>query len=242
LQKRLRQILAGLDLHMPASFFCHTEWNRQSEGGLDDIRRWIEERDNPRLIVIDTLARFRDRHSSRSNNAYQEDYDAIVPLQKLAEECGVAILIIGHTRKFQSEDYLDNVGGTTGITAAVDTVLVLSRKRTENRITLEVTGRDIEQEEKLDLVFNPEVATYVLAQSDPGINEGVTPDSPAWNRVEHYLDSARGFRTIAQIAEGIGKSKNDLQSLRKLVQRYKKLGCVVMRGDAYALPKYVSEK
>lgn len=40
---------------------------------------------------------------------------------------GVAIVLVHHVRKMDADDPLDTVSGTTGLTGAADTVLVLNR-------------------------------------------------------------------------------------------------------------------
>ena len=52
-----------------------------------------------------------------------------------------------HTRKAESEDFVDSISGTQGLAASVDFVLVLARKRHSDTAILSVTGRDIEEAE-----------------------------------------------------------------------------------------------
>lgn len=56
---------------------------------------------------------------------------------------GVAIVLVHHVRKMDADDPLDTVSGTTGLTGAADTVLVLNR--TSQGVTLVGRGRDIEE-------------------------------------------------------------------------------------------------
>ena len=58
----------------------------------------------------------------------------------------VAIVLVHHQRKMEADDPLDTVSGTTGLTGAVDTVLVLYR--TGQGTTLFGRGRDVEEIEK----------------------------------------------------------------------------------------------
>jgi len=59
---------------------------------------------------------------------YQNDHDALAGLQKLADELGIAVIVNHHDRKMDAEDIFDTISGTLGLTGAVDTILVLSRK------------------------------------------------------------------------------------------------------------------
>jgi hypothetical protein len=151
-------------LNLPSHFGCHkragrkgthlkTDWRRLDQGGLDDIRdwhKWEKSRGgNPILVVIDTLAKVRAPTNSKSS-PYQNDHDALAGLQKLAEELGIAVVLNHHDRKMDADDVFDTVSGTLGLTGAVDTILVLTKKA--GIATLHVRGRDIEEEVSLKAV------------------------------------------------------------------------------------------
>ena len=68
-------------------------------------------------------------------------------LKKIADEYGIAIVVIHHLRKMDADDPLDQVSGTTGLSGSADTVLVLNRT-SSGTTTLHGRGRDIEDIEK----------------------------------------------------------------------------------------------
>ena len=107
-----------------------------------DIRQWIEHTDNPRLIVLDTLAGVKP---IRTQHGYTEDYESLAALHRLANEKGVSIIVLHHTRKMEAEDPVDTVSGTLGLAGCADSVLVLARS--SQGTTLYVRGRDIEEAE-----------------------------------------------------------------------------------------------
>lgn len=120
-----------------------TEMLTVEQGGLDQLRQWIAARQNPRLIVIDVFTKIR-RSKTATEGLYDSDYLAAVPLKKLADETGVAIVIVHHLRKMAADgDPLDMVSGSTGLTGAMDTILVLNRG--SEGVTLYGRGRDIEE-------------------------------------------------------------------------------------------------
>jgi hypothetical protein len=102
LQSRGRKLLPGEQI-WPArlSFIC--ELPRLTEGGLDAIREWIKSKPQPRLVIIDTLAMVRSARK-REESTYEADYAAVLALRELANEFGIAIVLVHHLRKADSDD------------------------------------------------------------------------------------------------------------------------------------------
>ena len=73
------------------------------------------------------------------------DYAALSPLKHLADTYHLAILVIHHLRKSSGQDILDQVTGSTGLTGAMDEILLLKRERERDEATLFITGRDIQE-------------------------------------------------------------------------------------------------
>lgn len=158
LQRRMRHVY-GDQTGWPANFHFSTQMNRLNEGGLEQLENWIIDH-QPSLVIIDTLVCIRPK--ARSDNGYDADYAALSPLQKLAGEHGIAILVIHHLRKMSGDDPLDMVSGTTGLTGAVDTVLVLDRK--SHGTTLYGRGREMED---IDIAMELEDGLWqILGDSD----------------------------------------------------------------------------
>ncbi|BCI88545.1 hypothetical protein NIIDMKKI_37510 [Mycobacterium kansasii] len=81
-------------------------------------------------------------------DSYQVDYSIGSRLKALADEVpGSALLVVHHSRKAESSDFVDAVSGTNGIAGAADFVAVLVRQRHSVEATLSVTGRDIVEAE-----------------------------------------------------------------------------------------------
>jgi RecA-family ATPase len=95
---------------------------------------------NP-VIIIDTLARIRPPQTPRANH-YREDYEFGSSLKEIADH-GATVLGNHHTRKGESEDFLESASGTNGLMGAADFVMVLTRGRTESNALLSITGRDV---------------------------------------------------------------------------------------------------
>jgi hypothetical protein len=96
---------------------------RQGRRGLLD--RYLVENPSIRLVVIDSLTRFRVVPDVRVP-AFMADYEAVNLLHDLSKKHpGVCFDVIHHTRKAKSEDPIDDISGTYGLTAAADSYLVM---------------------------------------------------------------------------------------------------------------------
>lgn len=114
MQDRIRKVLAGA---LPSSkLTIGIECAALPNGGLDRIRRWLDDHADRALVVVDVFARVRGRTDARADR-YEADYLAAAGLKDLADEYGVAVLLIHHTRKADANDWLDTVSGTQGLRA-----------------------------------------------------------------------------------------------------------------------------
>ena len=68
-----------------------------------------------------------------------------------ADDCGVCLLLVHHTRKQQADDKFDMISGTNGLLGAADGAFLLQKeKRTDGSAILDVAGRD-QQDQRLYL-------------------------------------------------------------------------------------------
>ena len=110
--------------------------------GLNEqLLRFINEHKNTKLIIIDTLQKIRE--SRNDKYSYSSDYEIITQLKQFADEYGICLLLVHHTRKQQADDKFDMISGTNGLLGAADGAFVLQKeKRTGKTATLEIAGRD----------------------------------------------------------------------------------------------------
>lgn len=138
LQDRSRMLLQ--DEPMPDAFSYMTF--DDTEHAMDLAAQWVSTHwDEKPLVIVDTLEKIR---GPRSQNAYADDYKAGTALRSLLAENGT-VIAVHHNRKGESEDFVDNVSGTLGLSGSVDTVITLNRKRNEPAGLLNVTGRDVDE-------------------------------------------------------------------------------------------------
>ena len=87
------------------------------------------------------------RRRRLGNPPYGRDYRIGSRLKRLADEHGATLLINHHDRKAASADFIDSVSGTNGLAGSADTVPLLTRARHETNGLLQVTGRDVREDE-----------------------------------------------------------------------------------------------
>lgn len=109
-------------------------------GLLDELDKWRIGCGRPRLIVIDVFMKI-EPVRKKSEDPYQADYAAMTRLQEYASEHRLAIVLVTHTRKMASDDPLEAISGTNGVTGSADSTLVLVRG--SKGTTLYGRGRDI---------------------------------------------------------------------------------------------------
>ena len=99
----------------------------------------------PTIRALSFSTRLASVKPIRTQQGYTEDYESLAALHRLANEKGVSIILLHHTRKMEAEDPVDTVSGTLGLAGCADSVLVLNRS--SQGTTLYVRGRDIEEAE-----------------------------------------------------------------------------------------------
>lgn len=208
LQRRLRKLLGNEPA--PKRLTLETEMPRLAEGGLNRIRAWIERANKPRLVVVDVLAKVRD-HSRKNQGLYDADYAAMQGLKALADEFGIAIVVVHHLRKLDADDPLDQVSGTTGLAGAADSVLVLHKSSIGT--TLRGRGRDLEEIDKA-ATFNKNSCAWTVT--------GEASEVTQQTRRGAILDCLREARTPLspqEIADLCNMSKNTARSLLTRMER-----------------------
>lgn len=137
----------------------------QLGNGLDEqLTGFMKEHPNTSLIIIDTLQKVRE--IGGDNYSYANDYQIITRLKKFADSYGICLLLAHHIRKQNADDKFDMISGTNGLLGAADGAFLLAKeKRTSNAATLEVSGRD-QQDQRLHLKRNQETLAWELERTE----------------------------------------------------------------------------
>ena len=113
-------------------------------GFEESIERWIDDSENPRLIIIDTLARIKPRQGKKSGTAYDLDNELLNKLQTIAIQKNITIAFVTHLSK-QSTDYSwDRIQGSVGMQGMTDAMWLIDRGETAKNASITGRGRDIQ--------------------------------------------------------------------------------------------------
>lgn len=164
----------------------------RGEAGVDALEQYVETFPLTTTIIIDTYAHFRE--ASNNRDIYQRDYDAMMPITKLAARKSLLIMPVHHEKKGNADrdgsggDFLEDVSGSSGVTGGVDGVMSIKGRRgiqegPEQRKLL-LSGRDIPFDYELDVNFDAErggwlpsprqdakLAIITLLQRHPWLNQ-----------------------------------------------------------------------
>ena len=165
---------------------------KQLGNGLDEqLERFVQEHPDTKLIIVDTLQKVRD--TTGEAYSYASDYEIIGRGKQFADRNNLCVLYVHHTRKQPAIDSFETISGTTGLLGCADgALLMLKEKRTASTATLDVVGRD-QQDQKLylerdenRLIWNLDHAELELWKEPPDpIVESVagllTAEQPEWS-------------------------------------------------------------
>ena len=175
----------------------------QLGSGLDEqLQNFVREHPDTELIIIDTLQKVRE--VGGDSYSYANDYDIIARLKQFADNSGVCLMLVHHTRKQKSDDPYDMISGTNGLLGAADGAFLLQKeKRTANAATLDVSGRD-QQDQRLYLNRNPEKLIWELERTEAElwklppepllelVAKQLSDDAPDWQGTPTELVSLLG--------------------------------------------------
>lgn len=161
LQKRGRVLSPQGEMPKDLTYWSNNSLKRLNEGGINQIKSWLAENQDTRLVIIDTLASVKP--IKNGGEQFLNDYDVGSMLQSVAQEHNIAIVVIHHTRKAESNDAVDEISGTLGLVAGFDGYLTLKRTpQKECDGVLIVDGRDIENGGELALSWDHSCALWSL--------------------------------------------------------------------------------
>ena len=220
-QRRLQQRLRKKGMEdAPDRLSLATRWPSMDDECLEKLEAWVQRVPRPRLIIVDVLQMVRPT-AKRGGKSYDDDYGAVSPLAAFARKHGIAILIVHHERKMPSDDPLEGLSGTNGLTGAADSVMVLHRDNGTGNFKLYVRGRDIEESEKA-VRFDADFGTWhFLGNAD---QVGRTNER---QEVISMLQRVGKPLSPKEVSDQLGKPRD---AVRKLMARMSMSGEIQKQG------------
>ena len=111
------------------------------------------------FVVIDTFLNACLQRKG-GTDPVRADYQEIKLLRQLCQKHKIGILLVHHSRKAARGDdigSLDQILGTTGVSAAVDSILLLATNNDGQRLMI-VTGKDCALEDNQAMTFDPKAS------------------------------------------------------------------------------------
>jgi len=210
----------------PTNMRVETEWPRADEGGIDQIRDWvIGVRAGGGKVAIDVLKKFRPKARDRQA-AFDQDYESLEGLCKLSAELSIAIVVAHHQRKAKSEDLIDTVSGTLGLSAVSDAILVIDRQD-DSSLRFDTRGRDVPNAQFAAIFDKATCRWRIVGEA------GEVRRSEAWNAVSEVLRSGE----LMPPAEITAETGLKASTLRSALRRMRQDGAVEKVKGKYRLTK-----
>ncbi len=141
-QQRMQDLTDTPPENLHFGFSCG-QLGAELESQIEDV---LKDYPSTGLLFIDTLQMVRDNVSAKVN-AYAQDYKDLSSLKKIADNYGICVFVVHHTRKERDGGNIFNdMTGSTGIMGVADTGMILRKDdRFGDNATLCITGRDVEE-------------------------------------------------------------------------------------------------
>lgn len=148
---------------MPEGLSFMTRTFTLSDGLIEELCEMVKST-GAKLTIIDTLQMIRGGLSSKES-LYGYDYREMVQFKSFADDLGIAVLVVHHTRKGGDSDRFNTISGTTGIMGASDGSLILYKKeRSDDKAYLDVIGRDVEEQEYV-ILWDKDNHSWVMEET-----------------------------------------------------------------------------
>ena len=224
IQDRMHNILQfEKDKTAPANLYYLKENNdlpKLNDGGIEELKNLIIDDSDIKLIIVDTFGRAIADKKRSDNNSYRADYEISSKLQEFAIQNHICVILLHHTKKVKEDDVFDEISGTSGITGAMDTMLVLKRGNNDNNGKLYVRGRDF-KETTYNLIFDEKLC--------------------CWNVVENEIKTTAERKEIYDVLKEFGRTmqtKEIAEALDKKVPNISKLLNKMEMDKIIERPKY----
>ncbi len=214
-QQRMQDLTDTPPDNLHFGFSCG-QLGAELESQIEDV---LKDYPSTGLLFIDTLQMVRDNVSAKVN-AYAQDYKDLSSLKKIADNHGICIFVVHHTRKERDGGNIFNdMTGSTGIMGVADTGMILRKDdRFGDNATLCITGRDVEEKKlKMQMCGVKWEITEELSADD--LRKERIPDFVF--KVVDYLFEHRQFEgTVTELLAAVGNTELKPNVASKYLTRF----------------------
>jgi biotin operon repressor len=174
---------------------------------------------NLKVVIIDMLGSSSLMDSIWNYNYFKEG-KIMHHLHLLALKRNIAIIVVHHSPKRRSDDFLDNVSGTIGTIGPGVSTWVMDVNRSTGICTLRISGR-YQKQKSFQLEFDEDLGE--LKYTGDKIEIELTPD---WKKIYKVFLKYPDKEELASrfIAQELSKSQSNISNT---IKRMKKKGIVV---------------
>ena len=220
--ERLQDRLYKLNIGAPQNLRFVLTANKIGDGLMEQLDDFVEKYPNTKFIIIDTFQMIRNPNSSAFRSGmYAGDYADVAELKHFADEKKLCILLVHHVRKMKdADDPFNEVSGSTGISGAADTNMILKRERNSNLGKLIATGRDIEYQE-VTLRFNNDTHSWDFQsrKNEEELEKEAVPDF-----IEKVIEMIKWEKdwtgTATELLEKVGETEVCALNVTRLLARF----------------------
>lgn len=214
-QQRMQDLTDTPPDNLHFGFSCG-QLGAELESQIEDV---LKDYPSTGLLFIDTLQMVRDNVSAKVN-AYAQDYKDLSSLKKIADNHGICIFVVHHTRKERDGGNIFNdMTGSTGIMGVADTGIILRKDdRFGDNATLCITGRDVE-EKKLKMQMRGVKWEITEELSADDLRKERIPDFVF--KVVDFLFEHRQFEgTVTKLLAAVGNTELKPNVASKYLTRF----------------------
>ncbi len=186
------------------NLYFATKAGKLGENLLDQLKTFMYDHPDTRLIIIDTLQRARNENANPFN--YSADYEVMEKLKTFADERQISMILVHHMRKQESCDKTDMISGTNGLFGGADGAFLIYKKpNSKEELVIEVKGRD-QAPLSFSIARDPVTLVFSRVQDETDIwkemkdellekiSALVSPDSPVWVGTATRMISETGVK------------------------------------------------
>lgn len=214
-QQRMQDLTDTPPDNLHFGFSCG-QLGAELESQIEDV---LKDHPSTGLLFIDTLQMVRDNVSAKVN-AYAQDYKDLSSLKKIADNHGICIFVVHHTRKERDGGNIFNdMTGSTGIMGVADIGMILRKDdRFGDNATLCITGRDVE-EKKLKMQMRGVKWEITEELSADDLRKERIPDFVF--KVVDFLFEHRKFEgTVSELLAAVGNTELKPNVASKYLTRF----------------------